>query len=234
MKTANIITRVYAITVTLVTASLLYITKTSSDSESFEEIDVKRINIIEPDGRLTMVISNSEKQHPGMFDGEKLEKRSRPAGLIFFNEEQDEVGGLLYEGSKVGAGMVLSFDQYKNDQVMQLQYARAQNRQQQYGLNIWDRSEKFTLPELLSVIDSLESEGIKSFQEQDSILLKLNNNRPVDSQRLFAGKTFENEVGLFIKDEYGNERIRVYVDQEGQPVLQFLDNDGNVIKRLPN
>ena len=39
--------------------------------------------------------------------------------MIFLNEEQDEVGGLVYKGNKEdGMGLVLSVDQYKNDQVM--------------------------------------------------------------------------------------------------------------------
>lgn len=47
-----------------------------------------------------MVISNQEKQYPGLFDGEALLERERPPGIIFFNEEQDEVGGLVYQGNK--------------------------------------------------------------------------------------------------------------------------------------
>jgi len=75
-----------------------------------------------------MVISNSKRQHPGMFDGEVIMERKRPPGMIFFNEEQDEVGGLVYQGNKEdGMGLVLSVDQYKNDQVMQMLYNRYPN-----------------------------------------------------------------------------------------------------------
>ena len=99
-----------------------------------------------------MVISNSERQHPGMFDGEVLMDRKRPPGMIFFNEEQDEVGGLIYEGNeKDGMGLALSIDQYKNDQVMQMLYERYKNGKQQYGLNIWDRADHLTLPEMVKL-----------------------------------------------------------------------------------
>ena len=34
--------------------------------QKFEEIDVERINVVEKDGKLRMVISNRERQHPGV------------------------------------------------------------------------------------------------------------------------------------------------------------------------
>ncbi len=37
-----------------------------SRKQKFEEIDVERINIVEKDGKLRMVISNQERQHPGI------------------------------------------------------------------------------------------------------------------------------------------------------------------------
>ena len=67
-----------------------------------------------------------------MFNGEDLKHRERPPGIIFFNEEQDEVGGLVYGGNKKdGAGMALSLDQFKNDQVVQVQYQRTTEGKQQ-------------------------------------------------------------------------------------------------------
>src|SRR5699024_1426905 len=116
MRNSNLFLKLYAITLTFI---LIYLIisgfQINEAGKKFEEITVERINIVEPDGKLKMVLSNSEKQHPGMFDGEIMEERERPPGLIFFNEEQDEVGGLIYQGNEEnGAGMVLSFDQFKN------------------------------------------------------------------------------------------------------------------------
>lgn len=120
MKRSTLFLAIYAITLTFI---LLYVLVSgytmSSKNPDFEEITVERINILESDGSLKMVISNSSRQHPGMINGESLQKRDRDPGIIFFNEEQDEVGGLLYSGNeKDGATFVLSVDQYKNDQVM--------------------------------------------------------------------------------------------------------------------
>ncbi|MBW8879507.1 MAG: hypothetical protein JF614_31625, partial [Acidobacteria bacterium] len=40
----------------------------------FEEIDVERINIVEKDGKLRMVISNQERQHPGIVNGKVIKR----------------------------------------------------------------------------------------------------------------------------------------------------------------
>ena len=94
MTKTSLFLKIYAITLSFITLYLLLsgFTITNTD-QKFEEITVERINIVEPDGSLKMVISNSSKQHPGMMDGQSLGKRERDPGIIFFNEEQDEVGG---------------------------------------------------------------------------------------------------------------------------------------------
>lgn len=62
----------------------------------FEEIDVERINVVEKDGKLRLVISNRERQHPGVVDGKVMPRpNGRPPGLIFFNHRGDEAGGLI-------------------------------------------------------------------------------------------------------------------------------------------
>lgn len=234
MKDKNLILKLYSITLTFGLGYFLLSGFTSNDlAEKFDEITVERINIVEPDGKLKMVISNSKRQHPGMFDGEILMERTRPPGMIFFNEEQDEVGGLIYGGNKNdGAGMVLSFDQYKNDQVMQMQYQRTDEGKQQYGVNIWDRPENFTLPRLISTMDSLKKQGISDDRKMMEILQEMNDGNPLSAQRLFTGKNYDEQVGLFIKDEFGNDRINIYIDENNEPKFKILDEDGNVVKEL--
>lgn len=233
MKNTNLILKLYSITLTLVFGYFIISGFKSNDStEKFDEITVERINVVEPDGKLKMVISNSEKQHPGMFDGDILMERNRPPGIIFFNEEQDEVGGLIYRGNKDdGAGMVLSFDQYKNDQVMQMQYQRNKNGKQKYGVNIWDRPEKFTLPRLISAMDSLKKEGVSNKQMME-VLQDMNDGDPISAQRLFTGKDYNEQVGVFIKDEFGNDRINLFIDKNNEPKFQILDKDGDIIKEF--
>ena len=94
-------------------------------------------------------------------------------------------------------------------------------------MNIWDSSETFTLPHLIAAMDSLKEKGISM-----DTLQSINNGNPVSAQRLFAGKNYDEQVGLFIKDEFGNPRIKIYIDKGNEPKFQVLDQKGNVIKEL--
>ena len=163
MKNENFILKFYSISLPLILGFILVSGfKSSNLNQKFTEISVERINIVEPDGKLKMVISNQERQHPGMMDGKNFDDRERSPGIIFFNEEQDEVGGLMYSGNKEeGANLVLSIDQYKNDQVMQLMQYTNENGDNRYGLQLWERDKKLTMPLLQKTMDSLEKEEDK-------------------------------------------------------------------------
>lgn len=48
-------------------------------------------------------------------------------------------GGLVYDGNDTEAGLVLSIDKYRDDQVMQLQYIEnTENNARTYGMQFWD------------------------------------------------------------------------------------------------
>src|SRR5262249_204055 len=86
--------------------------------KTFEQINVQRINLVKPDGTLRMVISNHAKL-PGIIVRGKEEKYDRPqAGMLFYNDEASENGGLIFGGRKnskgevVDSGGSLSFDKY--------------------------------------------------------------------------------------------------------------------------
>src|SRR5882762_10633796 len=95
-------------------------------SSTFDQINVHRINIVEPDGTLRMVISDHAKL-PGIINGGKEQPFARPqAGMIFYNDEGSENGGLIFGGHRnakgevVDSGGSLSFDKYDASQVVQL------------------------------------------------------------------------------------------------------------------
>ncbi|RBL92768.1 hypothetical protein [Chitinophaga flava] len=54
---------------TLLIAFLFMAFRNDFGKQRFEEIDVERINVIEKDGTIKLVISNAERQHPGMAEG---------------------------------------------------------------------------------------------------------------------------------------------------------------------
>jgi hypothetical protein len=222
--------KIYAGILTLVCLMFFLVAfKQINNNPHFKEIDVERINIVEKSGKLKMVISNHESQHPGSMDGKSLQQRDRPAGIIFFNDEGDECGGLVYDGNKAGANMVYSIDQFKNDQIMQLQYNQETGKDQKvnrtYGLKLWDRPDNFTLSDLIKIDDSLKKLNNKTIYNAE--IGKLKAKGLLGNERLFLGKTTQNEVGLFIRDEKGRPRIKVYIDSNNKAVLEALDDQGN-------
>ena len=91
MKKENFILKIYSITLTLFFGFLLMSGFQSSNSDQkFDEITVERINIVEPDGKLKMVISNQARQHHGIVNGKIIKRDNpRPPGMIFFNQTFD-------------------------------------------------------------------------------------------------------------------------------------------------
>ena len=73
----------------------------SRQKQTFDEIDVHRINVVEPDGTLRLVISN-KADFPGIIiKGKETPHPDRAtAGMLFFNDEGTENGGLIFGGSK--------------------------------------------------------------------------------------------------------------------------------------
>jgi hypothetical protein len=97
--------------------------------KQFDEISVHRLDITEPDGTLRMVISDKDRLPPVIIKGKERPEmgEARPqAGMIFYNDEGTENGGLIFSGRKndkgqiVDSGASLSFDRYGAGQTIQL------------------------------------------------------------------------------------------------------------------
>ena len=103
--------------------SVVLLTGAKSDKKvSFDEIDVKRLNVVEPDGTVRLILS--DKAHfPGLIvKGKEYPHDRQTAGMLFFDDEGTEDGGLIFGSKKDDKGKVetwghLSFDQYQGDQV---------------------------------------------------------------------------------------------------------------------
>ena len=227
IKNLQMLTGLLAIIVAATASACVYLLRRQ---QHFKEITTERINIVEQDGKLRLVISNQKKQHPGMFDNKPMAARERPAGMIFFNDAGDECGGLVYDGNKKASSMTYSIDQFKNDQIMQLQYGQAVENgktTRSYGLKLWDRSDNYTMPQLIAFTDSLRktnntnayNAGIENLQSQGLL----------GQERMFAGKNTAGEVGLFLRDAKGIPRLKIFIDAHDLPVIQTLNEKGEVI-----
>lgn len=199
----------------------------------FDELTVGRINVVDADGTLRLVMSNKDRMHPGMMDG-KLIDRPRPvAGLLFFNEEGDEVGGLTFTGREVNgrgrANAGIMFDQYKQDQTIGISYSETDGRRSA-GLQVWDRPDT-RLSELIEKLNAANK--LTDAAEREKALAAIRASAPASPRRLFAGKTAERAATVSLSDAAGKPRLTLTVDADGNPRIEFLDEQGKIVSRLP-
>jgi len=194
---------------------------------SFDEIDVQRINVREPDGTLRMTISSAAKAPGLIFRGtEHAFPNRQAAGILFFNDEGTENGGLLFGGSKrgqnVGGGGHLSFDQYEQDQVISLDQTEEHGRRRA-GLTFFDRPST-SIP--LELIDRLNTpEGSDEFE-------RLAKTGGFGYPRLFIGKTEDRDSTVMLRDAKGLPRLKLTVTPAGVASIEFIDEAGRTVRRI--
>ena len=105
--------------------------KQNSQPSSFDQITVRRINVVEPDGTPRMIISNKAEFAGEFYHGKEISRPDRrdSAGMLFLNDQGTENGGMLFGGYKSKDGAAhsfghLSFDEYEQDQTLSLDTER--------------------------------------------------------------------------------------------------------------
>jgi hypothetical protein len=204
----------------------------------FTEIDVERINVVEPDGKLRMVISNRPRSIGPIYKGQPFgyPGGTRP-GIIFFNDEGTENGGLTFQGSrgpdgKFTAGHHLSFDQFDQDQIVVLNYSD-NNGQRRMGLAFSDRAD-VNIFDLVAERDSIMK--LADGPTKTAALERLRGPRngvPLNAPRVYLGRDVSRTAVLRLSDPQGRPRLQLTVDSLGAPSLAFLDEHGTVMQRLP-
>jgi hypothetical protein len=201
---------------------------------SFEEIDVRRINLVEPDGTLRMIISD-KALWPGIFlkGKEHPHPNRKTAGMLFLNEEGTENGGLIFGGEKDKDGKIsghghLSFDAYEQDQVFSLDAAQEDGKQSS-ALTMVDRPD-YPIGELIDVIDRVKD---LPKEKQHDAFAEFLGSHPAPRSRLYLGRADDKSVSLKLKDADGHDRIVLEVAADGSPAMRFLDSSGKVVSQLP-
>ncbi len=194
---------VYSAVLSTVFAVVMLAGAKSDRKQSFDEIQVHRIDVVEPDGTLRMVISDRDRLPGVIVKGKEQVKFDRPgAGMLFYNDEGTENGGLVFGGHRnekgdvVDSGASLSFDKYGvSGQLVQL--AGVDDKDAQFsGLAVSDYA------------------------------------GPNRSRRIWVGRTADGIAAVSLMDPAGRKRIVMQVGADGTPSLTFLDDKGQVLQRL--
>lgn len=224
--------KIYSLVLTVIFLIFIF-SSFVSNNKRFTEIDVERINIIEKDGSLKMVISNQERQHPGIANGKIIERtHSRPPGMIFFNHVGDEMGGLVFGDNGENAHWGgLTFDKFGGDQTMGFRYLESGNGSYSSGIQMWQQP-KISGELMNAKIDSVRH--IEDTELRNAAWQALREKGELTTDRLFLGKNRDDYTVFVMQDIIGRPRIQMYVAPDGEAKLEFLDDTGEVIMSIPD
>lgn len=207
----------------------------ASINGGLKSIDVERLNIVEKDGTVKMSLFNSENMPPLIFEGEDILPGHRQgeniSGIMFYNGEGMECGGLIFgsqkqENGEYESGLSLTFDQYNQDQVVQISVIDV-NGEQNYGLSVYDRPQE-SIKETIARMNKLEQTVTEEEREELIKAIDKDNHR-----RMFMGKNSDGDIAVVLNDSEGKARIRMVIDNEDNPKLEFLNSQGEIVYSLP-
>lgn len=188
---------VYAAVLSVAFGGLVLMGAKADHDASFDTINVHRINVREPDGTLRMVISDKAR-FPGLIMQGKETPHPRPrAGMLFYNDEATEQGGLIFSGHKTKeggyeSGLSLTFDRYEADQQLQL-----------IGL---DKNGRYFAGLRINDVPKQSGERL--------------------TQRMYVGKSRSDSSVVALAGADGSPRLMLMVTPAGEASILFMGADG--------
>jgi hypothetical protein len=207
--------------------------------ERIPELDVERLNVRRPDGRLAVVIAGDERSPGNLVGGRERRTGGRGNGLIFYDTEGNEAGGLVFHAkmnggvdSTLDAGGQLSLDRFESDQVVAMRYLEDPAQGMIAGLQV-SYFTKHGVAEWLAGQDSIDRlpEAARDTARR-SLRRHFMQTGRFEVPRVFVGERGRT-ASIQMRDTRGRERIRLVVDSLDVARLEILDTAGKVQRRIP-
>jgi hypothetical protein len=203
----------------------------------FDEITVGRINVVEPDGTRRLIISNRAR-FPGAFEeGKEIARPDRTAfaGMLFVNDEGTENGGLIQKGSigpngRVSAGLSLTFDRFRQDQMLQL--LQSENGAGASASLVINDVPAYTVTSSADRRRFDEEAAKLPAAERGDYWKGLAEAGRLGQGRIYLGTTRDRASSLVLNDALGRPRMMLLVSAAGEPQIQMLDETGKVVKTV--
>jgi hypothetical protein len=198
-----------------------------------DELTVKRLNVVEDDGTLRIVIGNSSHGRVAPMRGRPVVHpgRDATAGLLFVNDEGTECGGLQFGGYRRDGGKeqggFLTFDDYEQNESVRM----GQNQRGDVVTKYLEFSDQpaWSLVDLIDETEGLGAEETRTVYERYF--------GAVDGRgrsRMRLGREEDGSVQLVLRDGRGQDRLRFVVPEDGDPTVEILDADGIPRSLLPD
>src|SRR5262249_28455920 len=98
------------------------------------------------------------------------------------------------------------------------------------GFQVWDRADSH-LSELIKQLN--DANKLPAGPERDAAIAKIRSSAPPGPRRVFVGKNADQSALVALSDANGKPRLTPTVDAAGNSKIEFLDDSGKVIARLP-
>ena len=225
---------IYSALSTLAFATVVVYGAAAVRRHTFDTINARRINIVEPDGTVRLTISN-RADFPGAWNrGKEYPRPDRrdAAGMLFMSEEGTEQGGFIWGAGQLLDGSVqnhlhLSFDQYEENQVFAID-AGQEGNDKFSRITIVDQG-NYPIAEKRKANEAIDK---LPPNEQDAAWDKFFETHRSDVKRLQLGRSADGSVGLELRDLNGKVRLLLCVRKTGEPILQLLNENGQVVREL--
>lgn len=165
----------------------------------FDEITVKRINIVDESGKRRIVLSNADRFPNPVLKGKEYPRSVKPAGLVFYKSDGDEAGGIALAEIPGAQKNFLAFD-YSNSEAVGIGMTELKGGGYSSGITLLDR---VPLEADIEKVGSVGKERISISNDSGNAELSLN-------------------------DADGKPRIRLFVDKQGNARMEIKDASGKV------
>ena len=154
----------------------------------------------------------------------------RSAGMIFFDERGDEVGGLIFSGDAVKDRYgSLTFDKFRGRPNHCLTAYGKQGGQFFPGLSFND--ENSTTPDRIAKVDAIKK--LPDEAARNAAFKEMRDKGEFLVNRLAIGRGRNKSSFISLSDAKGRRAHTISVAADGTPKINFLDENGKVTYRLP-
>jgi hypothetical protein len=194
----------------------------------FAEIDVERINVREPDGTLRLAISNRARIPGIVIAGREYPHPNRAeAGMIFYNDEGTENGGLVFDGAlKDGRptnGGSLTFDRWHQDQTIQMT-STEDGPEREAAVKVNDRPDQ--------PLDFANATALRAMPPGPARDVAYAKAGFAGVQRAYLGRTKTGDSQLVLRDGAGRSRLELAVTPAGAAQIRFRDASGRTTRTV--
>ena len=185
-------------------ASVQEPTQDRSKTLEVDELVVKRLRVVENNGKDRVVIANASRFPKPRLGGKEYPRSISPAGMVFYRENGDECGGVAVVDTPQGTANMMILD-YANNDALGFGVREAPGGTYSAGMTINDRPPQDAAPEKAASM----------------------------AQARVSVENAAGRARIVLCDPQGRERILLEVDERGVPSIRVLGEDGKPVFQTP-